>query len=142
MTGSVSRQAADVLQDVVATQASTVSTTWPFLAVSSDGRALLLEEDESSCGAHTGSYFLTLGTSVLIPTIDSPLGLQNQIASTPFDSQPLGWLSEKKFEEALVAGLGAGFGDCADQPVGIYDVSPSDGTYIVAATNIGDATTW
>jgi hypothetical protein len=129
-------------QTVFSQPASTVSITWPFLAVSPGGRTLLLEEDESSCGTHKGSYFLTLGTGVLIPTMNSPLGLQTQIASTPFDSQPLGWLPEKGFEEALVAGLGAGFGDCADEPVGIYDVFPSGGSQIVAATNIGDATTW
>lgn len=128
-------------ETVFSQPASTISITWPFLAVSPDGRTLLLEEDESSCGTYTGSYFLTLGTGALIPTMNPPVGLQTQIASTPFDSQPLGWLPAK-FEEALVTGLGAGFGDCGDEPVGIYDVFPSGGSYIVAATNVGDATTW
>lgn len=121
--------------------ARTISITWPFLEISPDGRTLLLEQDESSCGTFAGSYFLTLGTSSLIPTMNSPLGLPSQIAATPVESQPLGWLPAKQYTEALVAGFGAGFGDCADESVGIYDVSLY-GSYIVVATNVGDATTW
>lgn len=123
-------------------RSSTITITWPFLAASPDERTLLLEEDESSCGTHESSYFLALGSGVLIPAIAGPIGPQAQVASQVFDSQPLGWLPERNPQHALVAGLGAGPGDCADEAVGVYDVYPAEGAYLVAATNIGDATTW